>query len=292
VKLRLENLPPGLQSQRQTLADCLEAMNRVMPLQAVYLFGSHARGEARADSDVDLCIVADGAERQLEAARKFREALWDVWPRPALTLIPITPHRLAEKRERKDFFSARFYRKGFCLPRKTDSNNPADWLLIAESDLQGLQSLAQQELAFSMCRSKLAEVVEKIVKAELIRLGWNLEKTHDLLKLGNELDECNSDLVETVRPLCTELAEVYFSDRYPGFDLEDPDWPEAEGTNPSGRWFADDDQDASWRELNPDALPNIVGQISLEDLDWVVDSKNQKLIPNPEDWHGGLTDEF
>jgi hypothetical protein len=21
------------------------------------------------------------------------------------------------------------------------------------------------------------------------------------------------------------LAEVYFADRYPGFDLEDPDWP-------------------------------------------------------------------
>ena len=28
-----------------------------------------------------------------------------------------------------------------------------------------------------------------------------------------------------VRPLCVALAQVYFSDRYPGFDLEDPDWP-------------------------------------------------------------------
>lgn len=32
----------------------------------------------------------------------------------------------------------------------------------------------------------------------------------------------------------------------------------------------------------PDALPNVVGQIPLEDLDWVVDCRNQKLIPNPE----------
>lgn len=111
------------------------------------------------------------------------------------------------------------------MPRKTDSHNPKDWLDIADSDLEGLQSLAQQELAFSMCRSKLAEVVEKIVKAELIRLGWILEKTHDLGKLGNELARRSPDLVGTVRPLCTELAEVYFSDRYPGFDLEDPDWP-------------------------------------------------------------------
>jgi hypothetical protein len=28
-----------------------------------------------------------------------------------------------------------------------------------------------------------------------------------------------------VRPLCSALAEIYFTDRYPGFDLEDPNWP-------------------------------------------------------------------
>jgi predicted aspartyl protease len=42
----------------------------------------------------------------------------------------------------------------------------------------------------------------------------------------------------------------------------------------------------------PDALPNIVGQIPLEDLDWVVDCRNQRLIPNPEHKHGELSDEF
>jgi predicted aspartyl protease len=41
-----------------------------------------------------------------------------------------------------------------------------------------------------------------------------------------------------------------------------------------------------------DDLPNIVGQIPLEDLDWVVDCKNQKLIPNPEHKNGELADEF
>src|SRR5437867_12948136 len=115
MKLVLDSLPTALQSQRQTLARCLKAMDGAMPLRAVYLFGSHARGEARADSDVDLCIVADGAERQLEAAKKFRAALWDVWPRPALTLIPITPQRLAEKREGKDFFFGTVLQEGLLL---------------------------------------------------------------------------------------------------------------------------------------------------------------------------------
>src|SRR6266480_2733928 len=41
-----------------------------------------------------------------------------------------------------------------------------------------------------------------------------------------------------------------------------------------------------------DALPNIIGQIPLEDLDWVVDCRNQKLIANPEHKHGELSDEF
>jgi predicted nucleotidyltransferase len=111
----LDNLPASLQSQRQTLAHCFEAMDRVMPLRAVYLFGSHARGEAEPDSDVDLCLVAEGAERQLEAARRFREAIGDVWPCPAFTLLPITPQRLAEKRARNDHFFATVMKEGVIL---------------------------------------------------------------------------------------------------------------------------------------------------------------------------------
>lgn len=90
-------------------------MNRVMPLQAVYLFGSHARGEARPDSDVDLCIVADGAARQLDTARRFREAMWDMNDLPAFTLVPITPQRLAEKRAGGDFFFATILKEGRLL---------------------------------------------------------------------------------------------------------------------------------------------------------------------------------
>jgi len=42
----------------------------------------------------------------------------------------------------------------------------------------------------------------------------------------------------------------------------------------------------------PDSLPNIVGQIPLEDLDWVVDCKNQKLTPNPVHPEGRMHDCF
>ncbi len=72
-------------------------MNQALPLRAVYLFGSHARGDARSDSDVDLCLVAEGATEQLKAAQRFRGAIWDIRPKPAFTLVPIAPERLEEK---------------------------------------------------------------------------------------------------------------------------------------------------------------------------------------------------
>jgi hypothetical protein len=35
----------------------------------------------------------------------------------------------------------------------------------------------------------------------------------------------------------------------------------------------------------PDQFPVLIGQVPLELLDWVVDTKNRRLIGNPE--HGG-----
>lgn len=96
---------------------------------------------------------------------------------------------------------------------------------MARADLEMLRPAADRQISFTACRSKLAEVVEKTMKAELIRLGWPLERTHDLERLLDELVARNSDLVSAFEPLCDALADAYFTDRYPGFDLDDPDWP-------------------------------------------------------------------
>src|SRR6266704_1170015 len=98
MKLRLDKLPPSLQDRREMLGKCLEAIDRVRPVRSVYLFGSHARGQAGPDSDVDLCIVAEGAESQLKTATEFRRALWALRPGLSFTLVPITPRRLEEKK--------------------------------------------------------------------------------------------------------------------------------------------------------------------------------------------------
>jgi HEPN domain-containing protein len=111
------------------------------------------------------------------------------------------------------------------LPRKTESSNPADWLWLAESDLEGIRLNATHEVAYYGTQGKLAEVLEKILKAELIRLGWFLERTHDLVKLYGELEARQSPVLAQASPLVDDLNQVYFVTRYPGFDLDDPDWP-------------------------------------------------------------------
>ena len=111
------------------------------------------------------------------------------------------------------------------MPRKTDSHEPADWLWIAAIDLSVIQLATREETGFITCRSKLAEALEKIMKAELLRLGWKLVKTHELERLLQALIAHGSEIAGPVAPLCAALAEVYFTDRYPGFDLDDPDWP-------------------------------------------------------------------
>jgi HEPN domain-containing protein len=111
------------------------------------------------------------------------------------------------------------------LPRKTDSTNPADWLWIAESDLEGVRLNVAHEVAYYSSQGKLAEVLEKVLKAELIRLGWSLGRTHDLGKLLGELTARQSPILAAASPLVSDLNQVYFVARYPGFDLDDPDWP-------------------------------------------------------------------
>lgn len=97
---------------------------------------------------------------------------------------------------------------------------------MASSDLGGVDLLIAEETAYEMARSKLAEVLEKVLKAELLRIGWFLQRTHDLDLLLDALVERKSDLIAGVEPLCDGLSEAYFTARYPGFDAEDPDWPE------------------------------------------------------------------
>lgn len=116
------------------------------------------------------------------------------------------------------------------MSKKTDAGSPVDWLDFAGSDLEAVNLLSKQNVAFRVCRSKLAEALEKILKADLISRGWVLEKTHDLQRLADFLNGYDHPQAEKVQGVIDELAEAYTQSRYPGFDLDDSeDWEGLKG---------------------------------------------------------------
>ncbi len=126
-----ENLPPSLRKQREVLHQIIEAMAQVRPLQRVILFGSHARGEARPDSDVDLCVVAEEAEEQIQTAIQFRRQLRAIADRPTLTLIPISPRRWSEKQAIGDPFFQTIEREGKILAENNGFRKPGRLAVVS-----------------------------------------------------------------------------------------------------------------------------------------------------------------
>lgn len=73
----------------QVLDQIVEQIVKVLDPEKIILFGSHARGEAGADSDVDLLVVADVADPDGFRSVEARTAIGTV---PfGLDLVVVTP---------------------------------------------------------------------------------------------------------------------------------------------------------------------------------------------------------
>ncbi len=111
--------------------------------------------------------------------------------------------------------------------RKTDSGNQSDWLLFADDDLRAVKLLSEHKTSCRVCRSKLAEALEKLLKGDLVGRGWPLERTHDLQRLCDMLAKYDNVRADNLQSTVDDLAEAYTEDRYPGFDFDDEDdWDE------------------------------------------------------------------
>lgn len=62
----------------ELIADMTDRIARDFHPLRIILFGSHARGDATADSDVDLLVVLPEAPNKREAAIEIRRALRDL----------------------------------------------------------------------------------------------------------------------------------------------------------------------------------------------------------------------
>jgi len=98
------------------------------------------------------------------------------------------------------------------MPRE-ESRYPADWLRIAEKDLERVGHLLDVRDP-EAAGFYLQQAVEKFLKAFLLSKGWQLERIHDLEALLNEaLGHAPS--WEQFRPVCQKITGFYFVERYP-----------------------------------------------------------------------------
>ncbi len=94
-----------------------------------------------------------------------------------------------------------------------ESLYPADWLRIAERDLQRIEILLGEHDpeggAFY-----LQQALEKFLKAFLLAKGWNLRRIHNLEAL---LDEAivHDPALEQFRGACEKITKYYLLERYP-----------------------------------------------------------------------------
>lgn len=83
---------------RETVLRFYESVRHLFPIKKVLLYGSHARGQAHADSDIDVAVVVDEMDHSkrvditsrlfhaafaIDAAIEPKCIFWDEYRRPA-----------------------------------------------------------------------------------------------------------------------------------------------------------------------------------------------------------------
>ena len=218
-------------SDPSVLPRIAERLKRDFDAEAVIVYGSVARGEAHADSDIDLLVIAppDGdRERWLE---RVRRAIDDSGCHVLISPLVLTPDQVRRRLEADDRFIRQIIERGVELgagsrdargrwggirpmpgAKASDSwrrNARRDWgrmqLHLGASDGAAAGFFLQQAL-------------EKFLKGWLLDHGWDLRKTHRVDDLLDEAIGHGATLAE-FRPLCGRVKDYYFADRYP--DEED-----------------------------------------------------------------------
>jgi HEPN domain-containing protein len=95
-----------------------------------------------------------------------------------------------------------------------DPKDPEAWHDYAEADLQRAHRRLE-EGDLEDCIVHLEQCAEKTMKGKLIELGWELQKTHNLIKLADEILARGVD-VKWFAATGGLLLAGYIGDRYPG----------------------------------------------------------------------------
>jgi uncharacterized protein len=96
----------------ETIREYSRRIGREFQPRRVVLFGSHARGTATDDSDVDLLVIMPFEGKPWKAATQIRERVRPGFP---LDLIVRTPQQVSERLTRGDTYLETLMREGVVL---------------------------------------------------------------------------------------------------------------------------------------------------------------------------------
>ena len=194
----------------------------------IILFGSHAYGHPRADSDVDLLVIKDTAEATQDRKTKVRQVVETARGGTSVDVFVLTPAELDHELRKGNHFYQDIVSRGIHLygekedyPMVEDSTPYAgSWLSVALDDLQVAETTLEQHLSPNVAGMLLQQAVEKYLKGYLILKGWRLERIHDLEALLDKAIEYDPTF-EEFREVGHKITRYYVNDRYPDADRTD-----------------------------------------------------------------------
>ena len=99
----------------QEIINITEAIKKAIPAERIYLFGSHAYGTPKEDSDFDFYVVIpDGTLRPLEAAQRARRALSAINRKTPIDILADYQSQF-ERRKHLNTLERRIWNEGIVL---------------------------------------------------------------------------------------------------------------------------------------------------------------------------------
>jgi HEPN domain-containing protein/predicted nucleotidyltransferase len=211
----------------ETITDAIVA--RFQPRRIV-LFGSHARGDAKADSDYDLMVELASVENEWKMSWEIKEAL----PKGIgdIDITVRTPARFDERRDDPGTLDWAISREGVIIyPPDADSTSlrpPSrvregreppksirEWLEIADEDALVAEQLSTAEPALwrPVC-FHTQQAAEKYLKVALVRHRIHPPRTHNLTELLSIIRGAGTPL-EGLEADCALLSKYPVEARYP-----------------------------------------------------------------------------
>ena len=205
-------LPAGMASDAGLFAEMARCVGEALPADCVILFGSRARGDAHARSDVDLAVIAGTGELDRERRYELRQrALMQAETVAAgqyrhIDIIVWTDDEFRTKKRSRNHVAGRAWREGIVLYGKhqnwpgeeivSELDNARLLMRQCREQLQGVDNMLDDEIfpegIFGFHAQRAAELA---LKAWVSIVGQTYERTHRVAELVATLNAAGAAAV-------------------------------------------------------------------------------------------------